>query len=130
LIHGTVEARHFDDGCRTDPKVRALTRRVKVEVWEEANQRMPEAMLCRVTLVRRSGETHSAVVDYHRGHWRNPMSDTEVEAKFRSLAAPALPAAQTDRLLSRLWKLEEVTDAGEIVRLAVRGQAGASRRLP
>jgi 2-methylcitrate dehydratase len=120
LIHGTVEARHFDDEHRTDPQVRALTRRVKVAVWEEANRRMPEAMLCRVTLVTHAGETHAAVVDYHKGHWKNPMSDTEVEAKFRGLAADALPPAQTDGLLECLWKLEALADVGEIARRTVR----------
>jgi 2-methylcitrate dehydratase len=120
LIHGSVEAHHFDDPYLNDPKIRALTRRVKVEVSEEANRRMPEAMLCRVTLVTHSGEMHVAVVDYHKGHWKNPMSESEVEAKFRKLAAEVLPAAQTDRLLERLWMLEGVADAGEIVRLSVK----------
>jgi 2-methylcitrate dehydratase len=120
LLHGGVEERHFDDTYRNDPKVRDLTRRVKVEVWEEANRRAPEAMLCRVTLVTRSGETHAAVVDYHRGHWKNPMSESEVEAKFRNLAKEVLSPSQTDTLLERLWKLDDAADAGEIVRLTVK----------
>lgn len=117
LIYGTVEEHHFDDLYRNDPKVRALTRRVKVEVSEEANRRMPEAMLCRVTVVTRSGETHGAVVDYHKGHWKNPMSEAEVEEKFRKLAGGVLAPAQADRLLERLWKLEDAADTGEVVRL-------------
>jgi 2-methylcitrate dehydratase len=123
LTYGAVEEHHFEDATRTDPTVRALTRRVKVEVWEEANRRMPEAMLCRVTLVTRAGAKHSAVVEYHRGHWKNPMSESEVEAKFRRLAADVLPASRTDRLLEALWRLEEVADAGEIVRLTLKNQS-------
>jgi 2-methylcitrate dehydratase len=119
LVHGAVEEHHFDEPCRNDPAVRALTRRVKVEVWEEANRRMPEAMLCRVTVITRSGERHSATVDYHKGHWRNPMSEAEVEEKFRRLAQGVVAPERTNRLLDQLWNLENAPDAGEIVRLTV-----------
>ena len=117
LIYGTVEEHHFDDGHRNDPQVRALTRRVKVEVSEEANRRMPEAMLCRVTVLTHSGAAHSAEVDYHRGHWKNPMSEAEVEQKFRKLAQGTMAPARADQLLESLWRLESLTDAGDIVRL-------------
>jgi len=121
LIYGTVHERHFDDRYRNDPALRALTRRVKVEVWEEANRRMPEAMLCRVTVITHSGDSYNATVDYHKGHWRNPMSETEVEEKFRKLAQDTLEPARIDRLLDRLWNLESLIDAGDVVRLTVAG---------
>ena len=49
------------------------------------------------------------------------MSDDEVEAKFRKLAAGVLSAPQTDRLVDTLWRLDELPDAGEIVRLTAAG---------
>jgi 2-methylcitrate dehydratase len=119
LIHGSVAEHHFDDEYLRDPKIRALAKRVKVEASEEADRRMPEAMRCNLKLVTKSGATHTAVVDYHKGHYKNPMSDAEVEAKFRGLARNVLEPAQTDRLLEALWKIEDVADAGEIVRLTV-----------
>jgi 2-methylcitrate dehydratase len=121
LIHGTVDAHHFDEKYLHDPAIRALTRRVKVKASEEADRRMPEAMLCTLTLVTRSGAAHTAVVEYHKGHYRNPMSESEVEAKFRKLSGNVLTSTQTDRLLETLWRLEDVVDAGEIVRLTVKG---------
>ncbi|MBI1965344.1 MAG: MmgE/PrpD family protein [Betaproteobacteria bacterium] len=121
LMHGGVEEHHFDDQHLRDPKLLALAKRVKVEASKEADRRMPEAMLCELELVARSGATHTATVEYHKGHYRNPMSDAEVEMKFRGLAATALSTAQTDRLLERLWRVEDMADAGEIVRLTVAG---------
>lgn len=117
LIHGSVAEHHFGDEYLRDPKIRALAKRIKVEASEEAERRMPEAMRCNLSLVTRSGATHTAVVDYHKGHYKNPMSDAEVEAKFRGLAKNVLEPAQADRLLEALWKIEHVADAGEIVRL-------------
>jgi 2-methylcitrate dehydratase len=117
LIHGTVADHHFGNEYLHDPDIRALTRRVKVEVSEEANRRMPEAMLCKLTVVTSSGASHTATVEYHKGHWKNPMSDSEVEAKFRKLAGNVLPAGRADRLLEALWAAETLPDAGDLIRL-------------
>lgn len=117
LLYGEVEEHHFDPPYLTDPRVLALTRRVKVQATEEADRRMPRAMYCKLDLVTHDGTVHTAVVEYHRGHWMNPMSDSELEGKFRRLACTVLGAAQIDRLLEALWRLETLPDAGEIVRL-------------
>jgi 2-methylcitrate dehydratase len=119
LIHGGVESKHFDDEYRRDPAILALAQRVKVAVSAEADRHMPHAMRCYFTLVTKAGATHTALVDYHKGHYKNPMSDAEIEAKFRPLAADVLSKGQTDRLLESLWRLEELPDAGECVRLTV-----------
>jgi 2-methylcitrate dehydratase len=58
-----------------------------------------------------------AEVPYHRGHYKNPMTDQEVEAKFRKLAAEWLTSRQVDALLDRLWNLEQVRDIGDVIRL-------------
>jgi len=58
-----------------------------------------------------------AEVAYHRGHFKNPMSDQEVEDKFRALAYGLLAPEQISRLLDRLWHLEQVQDIGPVIRL-------------
>ena len=117
LTYGQVHQDHFDQEYYRSPQLLALTNRVKVAVSEEANRRAPEAMLCDVEVVTKSGQRYTATVPYHKGHYQNPMTDAEVEAKFRSLAEPLIPTAQTDALLEKLWRLEEVADIGEVVRL-------------
>ena len=70
---------------------------------------------CDLEIVLKSGARNSVRVEYHRGHWKNPMTDAEIEEKFRSLARRQLPAAQTDDLLRALWGLERLPQAGELV---------------
>ena len=94
-----------------------MTGRVKVAVSEEADRRAPEAMLCDVEVVTKSGDRYVAEVPYHKGHYKNPMTDAEVEVKFRSLAQDLLSPAQTGALLEKLWNLEQVEDIGEVIRL-------------
>ena len=117
LTHGYVDQGHFDDRFIFDERLLDLTSRVKVEASEEAERRVPEAMLCFVDVVTKGGQTYSAEVPYHKGHYKNPMTDAEVEQKFRSLAKDLLSPDQTDELLAKLWKLEEVEDIGEVLRL-------------
>jgi 2-methylcitrate dehydratase len=121
LIHGEVEEKHFGEVYLKDPRILELTRRVSAKATEEADRRMPKAMFCKLELVTTSGATHTAVVEYHRGHWKNPMSNSEVEGKFRRLAGEVLNEGQTDRLLDALWRLEELNDAGDVVRLTKAG---------
>ncbi|MCH8745680.1 MAG: MmgE/PrpD family protein [Chloroflexi bacterium] len=117
LTYGNVDQHHFDDRFIFDSQLLDLTSRVKVEVSEEADRRAPEAMLCYLDVVTKSGQTYSAEVSYHKGHFKNPMSDAEVEEKFRSLAKDLLSPNQTDQLLDQLWNLEQVEDIGEVLRL-------------
>ena len=117
LMYGTVEPRHFGTEYRHNPHLLELVQKVKVRVSEEANRRAPEAMFSIVDVVTTSGQHYTAAVPYHRGHYKNPMSDQEIEAKFRALAQGLLPPAQTDALLDRLWHLEQVEDIGQVLRL-------------
>ena len=121
LTHGTVEQRHFSDEFVSNRDLLDLTKRVVVSPWDEANRRAPEAMLSKVEVVTHSGERlRSPEVPYHRGHWKNPMEDGELEEKFRTLSRNVLPPAQTDAVLEHLWNLEQVPDIGEVIR-AVKG---------
>jgi 2-methylcitrate dehydratase len=120
LIHGDVQEEHFDDAHVFNPAIRALTRKVKIKASAEADKHMPHAMRCYFKLITKSGESFSTVVDHHKGHWKNPMDDADIEKKFRTLAKKVLPDAKIDTLLARLWKLEDVADAGEIPRLTLK----------
>jgi 2-methylcitrate dehydratase len=117
LMYGAVEAQHFGAEYWRDPQLLELVQKVKVSVSEEANRRAPEAMLSIVEVVTASGARFRAAVPYHRGHWKNPMTDQEVEAKFRTLAHDLLTPAATDGLLERLWNFDQVKDIGEVIKL-------------
>ena len=45
----------------------------------------------------------------------NPMTDGEMEEKFRSMAQKHLSAHRVDRLLRQLWALESVPKIGELI---------------
>ncbi len=117
LMHGTVEIKHFDDKYLFNPDLLELAQKIKVEETEECNNLYPDAMANRVGLITKSGKRFSELVQYHRGHQKNPLTDEEIEQKFTSLAGDLLPPAQRKQVLSLVWNLEQVNDVGEIMRL-------------
>ena len=117
LLYGGVESRHFDDEFLTDERLLGLVSKVNVSVSEEANRRVPEAMLCDLEVVTTSGGRHSAQVAYHKGHHKNPLTDAEVEDKFRSLASEHLSGDRVDAVLEHLWRIDEAPDLSELFRL-------------
>ena len=118
LLYGGVESRHFGDEFLFDESLLDLVGKVKVSVSEEANRRVPEAMLCELEVVTSSGDRYSTQVAYHKGHYRNPLTDAEVEDKFRSLASEHLSPDRVDNLLQCLWRIDEAPDLSELLRLA------------
>jgi len=117
LLYGGVESRHFDDEFLFDETLLGLVSKVKVSVSEEANRRVPQAMLCDLEVVTTTGQRYASQVAYHKGHYKNPLTDAEVEDKFRSLAAERLPADRIDALLAHLWRIDEASDLTELFRL-------------
>ncbi len=117
LTHGAVEQQHFDQTCLEDEDLLELVAKVKVRPWDEANRRAPEAMLCRVEVAMASGERFSSEVEYHKGHYKDPLTDAEVSNKFRRQCAGLLPDNRINALLDRLWKLETMEEMPEVLRL-------------
>ncbi len=53
----------------------------------------------------------------YRGGPHNPLSDGEVEGKFRDCAAGLLDDGRTQAVFDAVWGLENLTDAGELLAL-------------
>jgi 2-methylcitrate dehydratase PrpD len=70
-----------------------------------------------VTLTLADGRRFVRRVDQAKGQPRNPLSDRELEVKFRDAAGRVLPADRVDGLLAALAKLETAPDVSAIARL-------------
>lgn len=128
LLHGAVEWRHFDPEYYTGSRVLELVQKVRVTVTDACERSWPQGMLSAVRVTASGGRSAEARVEYHRGHWKNPMSDAELEQKFLGNAEGLLQPADCRALLDRLWHLEQVDDARSLARsLLLRSGDGASR---
>jgi 2-methylcitrate dehydratase len=115
LMYGRIEPEYYEDPYLHEQRLLDLVSRVKCIPSDEADRSEHEFNLCELEIVRKSGERKTVRVEYHRGHFKNPMTDAEMEEKFRAMAQKHLPADRVDGLLRRLWALESVPKVGELV---------------
>lgn len=115
LMYGRIEPEYYEDPYLHDQRLLDLVNRVKCMPSDEADRSEHEFNLCELEIVLKSGERKTVRVEYHRGHFKNPMTDGEMEEKFRSMAQKHLSAHRVDSLLRQLWALESVPKVGELI---------------
>ncbi len=117
LFDGDVTLATFDEPRFTDPKLVAFTAKVKVHLDDALTARYPAGIPNRIILTLDDGRTLAKEVEFPRGHAGNPMSDAEVERKFRTLVEPKYGKPRADAVLARCWDLENLTSVAELIRL-------------
>jgi len=115
LMYGKIEPEYYEDPYLHDPRLLDLVSRIKCFPSEEADKMEREFNLCELEVVLKSGARKTARVEYHRGHFKNPMTDAEMEDKFRLMAQKHLPAGRVDKLLQLLWKIESETQVSNLI---------------
>jgi 2-methylcitrate dehydratase len=117
LADGDVTLAQFAPQRFTDPALLELVAKVKVHRDAGLSARYPRGIPNRLTVTLADGRRLVREVEFPRGHAKNPMTDAEVEKKFRTLVEPRYGKERADRALSACWKLEQLKAAGELVRL-------------
>jgi len=121
LRDGAITASTFDLERVRDPSVRPLLNRVHIEEDPALTQRFPASLPSEIEVLTTSGERLTEHSDYPKGHVRNPMTDADVEAKFRGFARPCLGDDGTQRALDSLWRVDELRHVAQIVELFIWG---------
>lgn len=114
VIHGRAGEEEYSDACVRDPRVIAL--RDKVQAVAEDDIREDEAY---VTITLKDGRVLTKHVEHAIGSLARPMSDAQLEAKFRGLAEGRLGRTRTDALISLCGRVDRLPDVGELARAAV-----------
>jgi 2-methylcitrate dehydratase PrpD len=69
-----------------------------------------------LTVHLRGGGTRYCNIEHGIGSASNPMTDAQLEAKFRGQSEPKIGAERTSALLAACWGIDDLADAGEIGR--------------
>lgn len=117
LLHGHVTLQSFSPKRLHDPAVRNLMKKVRVVQQPEFEGRYPKTMPTKITVKTEAGQTYMRQVDVPVGHPGSPMSDRDLEAKFRRLAAGRLNRPHVDRFIEFVWNLDRVRDIGTLMPL-------------
>ncbi len=71
------------------------------------------------------GRTLACFIEESLGNLKRPLSDRQLDDKFRDQATLWLPRAQVDAVLDVCWRIDRLDDVGELVKLTVPSLARA-----
>ncbi|RMF78965.1 MAG: MmgE/PrpD family protein [Planctomycetota bacterium] len=115
LRDGDVTRESFSDENIRDPQVLALLDKIKIVETDECNAGYPDGIPNKLIVKTTDGRTLEKMVKYPRGHAGNPMTDDEVIAKFKRLAAGVISDATADRIVNQALSFHELGDAAPLL---------------
>jgi 2-methylcitrate dehydratase PrpD len=113
LRTGMAGEAQFSDDSVLDPVTVALRKRVHIERDDSIGR-----VQSRIAIQLKDGRKLERHVEHALGTLERPMSDADLEAKFRGLADGILSKKQADEVIRLCWTVETLPDAGAIARAA------------
>jgi len=110
LVRGRAGLDEYTDDAVNDAEVRRV-REATIATGDAAlteDQAVVEAELA-------DGRTLRVFVEQSLGNINKPLSDHQLDDKFRAQAVRAIPAAQADAALALCWQVAELPDVRELV---------------
>ena len=96
------------------PAVRTLISKMVIKENEDFTRKYPGEYNSRIEITDRTGKSFVTQTSHPKGHRLNPLTDSEVEAKFRSLASVELTDRQCQRALQAAWDFDALSDLNEL----------------
>jgi 2-methylcitrate dehydratase PrpD len=105
LVRGKAGLSEFTDEAVNDPAIKRV--RERTGAVADANITEDQAQI-EVELA--GGRIVTRFVEKSLGNLHRPMSDKQLEVKFRDQAIPVLPEAQIEHLIRFCWQIEDHSD--------------------
>jgi 2-methylcitrate dehydratase len=118
LVDGGISLDSFTSDRIADPLLRPVMQKITVAADPELERRLrsvPQELVARMRVTLKSGAVLEEEANYPRGHWMNPVTDDELEAKFMGLAPRVLPPAETTRMRELLWQVDVPESFAELI---------------
>jgi len=111
LVRGKGGLQEFTEAAIADPVLSRMRDQVSVVADDKITEDQVD-ILVRMT----DGREHRLFVEQSLGNVHRPLSNAQLEDKFRDQAELALPGAQVDALITACWDIDALADAGDIAR--------------
>ena len=112
LLYGRAHESEYADAVVRDPDVIAIRERVNAT----ADPAVKSCLEAYVSIKLRDGRVLKHHVPHALGTLARPMSDQDLEAKFRALVSLVLPNDRIAELIGLCWDAETLGDVGVIAR--------------
>ena len=116
ILRGRCGKAEFTDDFVASPECQAMQHRVETAFDQQIEDLGWDRIRSRVVVETKDGRTLERWADEnYRGSPHNPLSDAEVEGKFRDCAAGLLDEARVDAVLQSIWFCDSLDDAGVLL---------------
>lgn len=115
LVDGEMTEKQFSDKRIFDSALRKLLNKTSVQVAEEYDKHSWPAAPNKVEVITKSGGKIFAEIIYPKGSFKYPMSDKEMEEKFKGLVKKFIRQGQIENGLKTLWDLEKQKNISKII---------------
>ncbi len=106
---GAITPATFEPARIQDPGLRPFIKKLTAVEDPDYTRRYPAESCSRLEITMRDGRKLVAETSYPKGNKGNPLTDAEVESKFRALAASAMPNDRLNHVLAQAWSLDKAT---------------------
>ena len=106
VLRGKIDLASFESEFLDSVEVRELMNKIKISSSADLDRHYPKYWSGRVAVRLIGGQTYSEEVIIPKGESGNPMTQSEVEAKFLSLAAPVLGDQKARSVIDEVSSLE------------------------
>jgi 2-methylcitrate dehydratase PrpD len=103
-----VDLAAFTADSLYDAQVRAMMERVNLTLDPAAEAAFPSMRAAEVAITVRGGQVHRYRQPTRRGDPDFPMSDADIDAKFRMLTSPVIGAGTAQAVSTVLWRADEL----------------------
>jgi 2-methylcitrate dehydratase PrpD len=114
LVRGKAGLQEYTDGAVNDPEIR----RVRESATAEGDPALTEDQ-AEVVVELTDGRRVRRFVEQSLGNIHRPLSDPQLDEKFRDQARLVLPDGQVDRALALCWRIDQLTDVRELIDASV-----------
>jgi 2-methylcitrate dehydratase len=99
-----------------DPRIREMIGKISME----ADPSLDHFRRAGITEIKtKQGITYQRRVEYPKGDPRNPMTDQELEDKFRSMAEKFMTERQIRKVITTVYEMEKLDDINRLMRAMV-----------
>ncbi|MDM5200583.1 MmgE/PrpD family protein [Fictibacillus enclensis] len=112
LLHGKAGVKEFTDECVNDHQFKEIRNKTKLVIDQSLKEDQAEVQ---VTL--KDGTRYSQFVEQSIGSAGNPMTDQQLQEKFKEVTGDIIGDDAKNRLIDRVYHFEELEDLNEFFSL-------------